>query len=71
MKPDRYWHAYCGPCRRYLMMSVRHGRHVTELMCRNCGRFSAAYKSTAYPLKGADLAVAYKEKEGCRRSNRE
>lgn len=70
MKPDRYWHAYCGPCRTYLQMQVRYGRSVTELLCPRCGRFSVAYKCTPYPLSGAETSVAYKERERCRRKNR-
>lgn len=67
VKPDRYWHAYCDPCRIYLQVQVRYGRKVISLMCPQCGRMSVAYTSTPYPLRGAATAVAYQEKERCRR----
>lgn len=67
MKPDRYWHAYCGPCRVYLQMPVRYGRKLLSLMCPRCGRMSIVYKCTPYALKGALISTAYQEVTKCPR----
>jgi hypothetical protein len=69
MKPDRYWHAWCGTCQIYLQLQARHATRVQSVICPHCCQDVQVTTRTNYPLAGAEHCTGWKELP-CRRQKK-